>query len=284
MTQRPVDSCRVVYAIDLVTSVSGWAVSVPNVIMYQIEIDGQYDIPKRAGRTFVVTPDICDENNDHLIKLIEDVNSDLLQEVKEPRDSVNPLANAGILWYDKIIQQISLGKNHRENLFDVGKRLTALIDRKIQTDACAISDHQHKHTTEETVTRNPGGRPSTGILSVANDWKGIIVTGTSQGERVAVAACAKRDDYARLLSAPMIKMLLSIMWIKVTSVSLKISVRKIIEKHHVSKQIKLKCQLCVDKNRATFWCNTCRKNICSFCKMYHEKVWTVMNHDVQLLQ
>ncbi|XP_063402305.1 uncharacterized protein LOC134686564 [Mytilus trossulus] len=41
-----------------------------------------------------------------------------------------------------------------------------------------------------------------------------------------------------------------------------------------------KCQLCIDKNKAVNWCNTCGKNICSFCKLFHQKVWDVMNHDI----
>ncbi|XP_076079644.1 uncharacterized protein LOC143049794 isoform X3 [Mytilus galloprovincialis] len=42
----------------------------------------------------------------------------------------------------------------------------------------------------------------------------------------------------------------------------------------------MKCQLCVDKNKAVNWCNTCEKNICSFCKLFHQKVWDVMEHDI----
>ncbi|CAC5368514.1 unnamed protein product [Mytilus coruscus] len=41
-----------------------------------------------------------------------------------------------------------------------------------------------------------------------------------------------------------------------------------------------KCQLCVDRNKAVNWCNTCGKNICGFCKVFHQKVWDVMDHDI----
>lgn len=41
-----------------------------------------------------------------------------------------------------------------------------------------------------------------------------------------------------------------------------------------------KCQLCVDRNKAVNWCNTCGKNICDFCKVFHQKVWDVMDHDI----
>lgn len=42
----------------------------------------------------------------------------------------------------------------------------------------------------------------------------------------------------------------------------------------------MKCQLCIDRNKAVNWCNTCGKNICSFCKLFHQKVWDVMEHDI----
>ncbi|XP_076079641.1 uncharacterized protein LOC143049791 [Mytilus galloprovincialis] len=56
------------------------------------------------------------------------------------------------------------------------------------------------------------------------------------------------------------------------------------DNRYFSKRKLVQCQMCIDHNEALHWCNTCRRNICNFCKLYHEKVWIVKHHDVQSFQ
>ncbi|CAC5412062.1 unnamed protein product [Mytilus coruscus] len=49
-------------------------------------------------------------------------------------------------------------------------------------------------------------------------------------------------------------------------------------------QATVECQLCIHQNKAVNWCGTCEKNNSRFCKLYHEKVWLVMDHDIQPLR
>ncbi|VDI01945.1 Hypothetical predicted protein, partial [Mytilus galloprovincialis] len=43
------------------------------------------------------------------------------------------------------------------------------------------------------------------------------------------------------------------------------------DNRYFSKRKLIQCQMCIDHNEALHWCNTCRRNICNFCKLYHEK-------------
>ena len=65
---------------------------------------------------------------------------------------------------------------------------------------------------------------------------------------------------------------------------------KIVTKEYTDRKLKFPtfpknvlCQLCIERNGAVYWCKDCKKTICNSCKLYHEKVWIVMDHHLSPL-
>ncbi|CAC5379181.1 unnamed protein product [Mytilus coruscus] len=125
------------------------------------------------------------------------------------------------------------------------------------SDTVILKEYEATVDQPKVIDWKTKGQISSGRLSKDSlkDWKANT---TKSGKRITLAAhkvetkdCFVGDYCSRLLLAPEMTMLLLVMWIHVTSVFSKISVRNTKEKHHVSNQVNLKCQLCVDKNRAT---------------------------------